>query len=187
MPKDFVLGASPWVDVALTSFWMSDRSSNFLNASVQVGGYFVERLRLSLRLTAPLDEANDEYGNGWDLLGLSVDAPSRSIALLYGASAGLILSSSRTFVFAPGITIWRADESDYGTTGAITLPFEWTTHRHLRVGFELALGHSFGGTVQTVCRAQPATSSTCRATSLTRPGGMAVLLQYSMGWALSAL
>ena len=86
-------------------------------------------------------------------------------------------------MFAPGLTLWRTDVSDFGTTGALSLPFEWTTQRRLRIGFELALGHSFGGEVQRQC--QP--SSGCGIETRDRPGGTALLLQYQMGWALSEL
>jgi len=94
LPKDFVLKATPWVDLSLTSFWMDERSDNFFNLGVQVGGYFVERLRLSARLIAPLDDAGDSYSSYEDSFGFggaaqyqNVDA--RSISVLYGASLGL--------------------------------------------------------------------------------------------------
>jgi hypothetical protein len=191
LPKDFALKATPWIDFSVTSFWMDERSSNFLNLGVQVGGYFVERIRLSARLIAPLEEASDSYSDYQDVPFLSgadyenVDSPSLSV--LYGVTFGLILSNSKSFLFAPGLVIWRADVSDYGTTGALTLPFEWTTHRGLRVGFELALGHSFGGEVQMACNVRATNASSCGVETSERPGGTAALLQYQMGWALSGL
>ncbi len=190
LPKDFVLTASPWVDLTFTNFWMSDRTDNFLNLGVQVGGYFFERLRLSARFVVPLEEASDEFYE-YDSFASSGAAPqrvsSRSVSLLYGLTAGLILANSRTFLFAPGLTLWRTDVNDYGTTGALSLPFEWTTHRHLRVGFELALGHSFGGSQAQTCRTATFSAAMCGPDEVSRPGGTAVLLQYHMGWALSGL
>jgi hypothetical protein len=192
LPPDFVLHATPWVDFALTSFWMGDRTDNFLNLAVQAGGYLFERLRLSGRLIVPLEEASDQF-NELDSFSSSSSTttyehlPSRSVSVLYGVSAGLILSSSRTFLFAPGLTIWRTDVNDYGTTGALTLPFEWTTSRRLRVGFELALGHSFGGYQERSCRVFTTAGSSCGTDEVSRPGSTAVLLQYHMGWALSGL
>jgi hypothetical protein len=190
LPRDFVLSASPWVDFALTSFWMGDRTDNFLNLGVQAGGYLFERLRLSGRLIVPLEEASDQYHDyaSFSSPGTTYERiPSRSVSMLYGLSAGLILSNSRTFLFAPGLAVWRTDVNDYGTTVALTLPFEWTTSRRLRVGFELALGHSFGGSQQRSCRVFTTGGSSCGSDELSRPGGTAVLLQYHMGWALSGL
>jgi hypothetical protein len=190
LPNDWVLGATPWIDFALTSFWMNERADNFLNLSVQVGGYFLERLRLSVRLVAPLEEAADQY-NEYDSSSFPSSSyeriQSRALSLLYGVSAGLILSNSRTFLFAPGLTMWRADVNDYGTSAALSLPFEWTTRRRLRVGFELALGHSFGGSQDRTCRPAPGFATGCVPGRVDRPGGTAVLLQYQMGWALSGL
>jgi hypothetical protein len=189
LPKDFVLSASPWIDFALTSFWMDERTDNFLNLGVQVGGYFVERIRLSARLVAPLEEASDSHtdydSQAFSPTTGSENVDSRSVAVLYGLTFGLILSNSKSFLFAPGLSIWRTDVGDYGTTGALSLPFEWTTHRRLRVGFELALGHSFGGEIQRACTAFASTASTCKRDTIERQGGTAVLFQYQMGWALS--
>jgi hypothetical protein len=173
-----VLGATPWVDFSLTNFWLDERSSNFLNLGVQVGGYFLERLRVTARLVAPLEEAQDEhYDSFYDPgSGSYLSQRSRSIAVLYGASLGLILSNSRTFLFAPGLLLLRTDVEDYGTSGLLSLPFEWTTRRHLRVGFELALGHAFGGS-----------QSDGAGGSEERPGGTAVLLQFALGWSMGDL
>jgi hypothetical protein len=188
VPKDFVLAQSPWIDFSLTSFWMDERTDNFLNVGVQVGGYFVDRIRLSARLVAPVDEATDsfsDYDSQFSSNSQHVD--SRSVAVLYGATFGLILSNSKSFLFAPGLSLWRTDVSDYGTTAAFSLPFEWTTYRRLRVGFELALGHSFGGEAHGACTAVVTSSSPCRADTVDREGGTAVLFQYHMGWALSGI
>jgi len=138
----------------------------------------------------PLEEASDQF-NEYDSFGSSGASServqSRSVSMLYGLTAGLILSNSRTFLFAPGLTLWRTDVNDYGTTGALSLPFEWTTHRRLRVGFELALGHSFGGSQARNCRTPTFSPAVCGPDRVDRPGGTAVLLQYHMGWALSGL
>lgn len=188
VPKDFVLAQSPWIDFSLTSFWMDERTDNFLNVGVQVGGYFVERIRLVARLVAPVNEATDSYSKYDSQFSSNAQyVDSRSVSVLYGATFGLILSNSRSFLFAPGLSLWRTDVSDYGTTAAFSLPFEWSTHRRLRVGFELALGHSFGGDAHRACTGVVTTSSPCSASSSEREGGTAVLFQYHMGWALSGL
>jgi hypothetical protein len=179
LPRDFVLRQSPWVDLSLTNFWMDERASNFLNLGVQVGGYFLERMRISARLVAPLEGPQDEH-NEYSYAGLGGagyrNTRSRSISALYGASFGLILSSSRSFLFAPSVLVMRADVNAYGTAAALALPFDWTTSRQLRVGFELAIGHAFGGSVS------DGTGGT-----LDRPGGTALFLQFYMGYSLGQL
>jgi hypothetical protein len=181
LPRDFVLRASPWVDFSLTNVWIDERVSNFLNLGVQVGGYFFERMRVTGRLVAPLEEMADEQG-GYYFSGNGsyfINGRSRSVSLLYGASIGLIVASSRTFVFAPGILLMRTDVEDYGTSLALSLPFEWTTARHLRVGFELGLGQGMGGTQ---AESDGIGDSGGREQ---RPSGTFVLLQFQMGASLA--
>ena len=43
---------------------MEDRVSNFLNLGVQVGGYVLERLRVSVRMVTPLEDVSDDYSKG---------------------------------------------------------------------------------------------------------------------------
>jgi hypothetical protein len=175
LPRDFILSATPWVDFSFTNFWIDNRVSNFLNLGVQVGAYFFERVRVTARLVAPLEEATDEQSGGYysDEFGY-LYRRSRSASLLYGASIGLIISNSKTFLFAPGTLLMRTDVEDYGTSVALSLPFEWTTRRHLRMGFELALGQGMGGR-------QPNSDGTG---SERRKAGTFVLLQYAMGFSL---
>jgi hypothetical protein len=177
LPRDFVLSATPWVDFSLTNFWIDERVSNFLNLGVQVGGYFFERLRLTARLVAPLQTVHDEQYDGYysGFGSQYVDRRSRNVAVLYGGSTGLIISNSRTFLFAPGVLILRTDVEDYGTMLALALPFEWTTRRHLRIGFEMALGQGMGGT--------QASGGPDGGTER-RPNGTFVLLQFAMGFSM---
>jgi hypothetical protein len=107
--------------------------------------------------------------------------------MLYGVSAGLLITNSRSFVFGPSVELQRTDVEAYGTTVAFGLPFEWTTRRNLRVGFELAIGHSFGGSVREVCRTFSAPIMSCGSRTIDRPSGTSVLFQYNMGWALGSL
>jgi hypothetical protein len=195
---DFLTRASPWVDFSFTSFYLDERVGNFVNFGVQVGGYFFEHLRLSGRLVAPTEEVRDGLRNAsssfssFDGNGASGfftnGAPSRSMSLLYGASAGLVLSNDRSFVFAPSLGFLRTDVGDYGTAVVLGLPFEWTTGRNLRVGFELAIGRASGGTSRMSCTAfNSGTTQSCGVESAARQGGTAVLLSYTMGWALGRL
>jgi hypothetical protein len=192
-PEEFLLRASPWIDFTLTSFWQEQRFSNFLNLGVQVGGYFFERLRLSARLIAPLESVTDGYSSYQYGIpqaqsnGGTVHHNSRSMSVLYSASAGLVISNSRSFVFGPSIVFQRADVPAYGSAVELALPFEWTTRKNLRVGFELALGHAFGGNTTAQCFTLASPSVSCGTKHFDRPSGMALLLQYSMGWGLGGL
>lgn len=179
---DFVRRSSPWVDFALTSYYLDDRVDNFWNFGFQAGAYLFEHLRVSARLVAPLDEVSDSapyygYGGG-DLI------DSRSIAVLYGASVGVVVSNSRSFVFGPSLALLRTDVEAYGSAWFVTLPFEWTTQRNLRVGFELGLGHAFGGEVRRRCVRN---GVPCGIQEVERQGGTALLGQFYMGWNLGRL
>ncbi len=189
-PADFVLRASPWVDFTLTSFYMADRVGNFLNFGVQVGGYVFERLRVSARMITPLEEVSDGYSyygvNTSNGVASFDQVKARSMSVLYGASVGLLITNSKSFVFGPSLQFQRTDVNAYGSALALGLPFEWTTQRNLRVGFELGLGHAFGGSVKQVCRSF-ATNLPCDSRSVDRPGGTTVLFQYAMGWSLGSL
>jgi len=159
---------------------------------VQVGGYFFDRLRVSGRLVAPLDDVTDDYYQYSDYYagtqGSLNRVNSRNMSVLYGASLGLMVTNSRAFVFGPGLTLLRSDVEAYGSTVMVTLPFEWTTRRSLRVGFELGLGRAVGGKVRMACSnyaASPVTS--CGIRTLDRPAGTAILAQFYMGWSLGKM
>jgi hypothetical protein len=191
-PEDFMKRTSPWVDFTLTSFYMENRAGNFLNFGVQFGGYFFERLRLAGRIVVPLEDVNDDlYSYGSNNNGSGTGAfrrvDARSMTMLYGVSAGLLITNSRSFVFGPSVELQRTDVKAYGTTLAFGLPFEWTTRRNLRVGFELAIGHSFGGSVNETCQTFTSPVTACGTRSVDRPSGTSVLFQYYMGWALGSL
>jgi hypothetical protein len=191
VPDDFVLRASPWIDFTLTSFYMENRAGNFLNLGVQVGGYVFERLRVSARLVAPLEDVSDDYSHYSsgtnDGSGSFNRVNARSMTMLYGASVGLLITNSKTFAFGPSVELQRTNVEAYGSALSLGLPFEWTTHRNLRVGFEFALGHAFGGSVQEKCRTFSTPSTSCGTHTSDRPAGTAVLFQYYMGWSLGGL
>lgn len=185
--EEFLRRASPWVDFSLTSFYLDERVGNFLNLGVQAGVYAFGRLRLSLRLVTPLEQVDDggvtrDYPN----LGQSSsqEIASRSLSLLYGASVGVVVTNSKSFVFGPSLTLLRTDVEDYGSSLGLGMPFEWTTKNNLRVGFEPMLGHAFGGSVREQCLSG---TKSCGLSRRERPGGTAVLFQFSMGWALGRL
>ena len=189
MPEDFVLSSSPWVDFTLTSFHLEDRTGNFLNLGVQMGAYVFERLRVAVRLVTPLEDVSDGYSvfagtqsNGSQRF-RRVEA--RSMTMLYGASLGLLITNSKTFAFGPSVELQRTDVEAYGTALSLGLPFEWTTRKNLRIGFEFALGHAFGGSVRDACF--DTSGSSCGMRVVDRPSGTSVLFQYSMGWSLGRL
>jgi hypothetical protein len=189
-PEDLMRRASPWVDFSLTSFYMENRAGNFLNLGVQFGGYFFERLRFSGRFVVPLEGVNDDlshYSRRTTASGSFRGVDARALSMLYGVSVGLVVTNSRSFVFGPGVQLQRTDVAAYGTTFAFGLPFEWTTRRNLRVGFELAIGHSFGGSVREVCETFSSPVTSCGRHTADRPSGTSVLFQYNMGWALGGL
>lgn len=192
---DFVARSSPWVDFSFTNFYLKDRVGNFLNFGVQVGGYFFEHLRLSARIVAPTESVHDQHYNGAEFSSsgpsfrLTRLEPSRHMSVLYGASAGLVVSNDRSFVFGPNIGFVRTDVEDYGTAVLVGLPFEWTTTRNLRVGFELSIGHATGGTSRTSCTSESSGGvvTSCGVGSADRQGGTAVVFSYYMGWSLGRL
>lgn len=181
--RDFLDRASPWVDLTLTSFLLDDRVDNFFNFGVQGGVYLFEHLRISARLAAPLDEVRDSYSHYSYASGYR-QIDSRSMSVVYGASVGLVISNSRSFVFGPSLALLRTDVEAYGSAWLVTLPFEWTTRSNLRVGFELGLGHAFDGTVRFCSTAAAGCNGI---TTQERPGSSALLAQFYMGWALGKL
>lgn len=193
---DFVARSSPWVDFSFTSFYMKDRVGNFLNFGVQAGGYFFEHLRLSARLVAPTEVVRDDAdadgssfgGGGGGTFRVTSTEPSRRMSVLYGASLGLVVSNDRSFVFGPNVGFVRTDVEDYGTAIVLGLPFEWTTSRNLRVGFELSIGHASGGSARSSCITNTGGITTsCGVSKSEREGGTAVVFSYYMGWSLGRL
>lgn len=191
----FVARSSPWVDFSFTSFYLKDRVGNFLNFGVQAGGYFFEHLRLTARLVAPTEVVRDEgdssgssFGGNGATFTVTRREPSRHMSLLYGASLGLVVSNDRSFVFGPNIGFVRTDVEDYGTAVVVGLPFEWTTARNLRVGFELSIGHATGGSAKNSCTTNTGgVTTSCGLTTTDRQGGTAVVFSYYMGWSLGRL
>src|SRR6185369_17783487 len=92
---------------------------------------------------------------------------ARDMSALYGASVGLVVTNSRTFVFGPSVAFLRTDVSAYGNAIELLLPFEWTTRKNLRVAFEVGIGHAFGGTIEG-CRSSFFSGSSCNASSSER-------------------
>lgn len=178
----FIERASPWVDLVLTSFWLDNRYSNFLNFGAQVGCYCFGRLRLSARVMIPLGTVGDDYRTS--IFSEPPFRQARNVSFVYTASVGLVVTNSRSFVFGPSVVLQRADVEAYGSELAFALPFEWTQRKNMRTGFEFSLGHAFGGSVADTCTT--ASSPGC-ATFRTRPSGTSILAQFNLGWALGGL
>lgn len=151
-----------------------------------------DRLRVAGRLVTPLEDVGDDYstygGNDGSNGSQSFTrVKARSIAMLYSASVGVLITNSKAFVFAPSVELQRADVSAYGSAVSLALPFEWTTRKSMRIGFEFALGHAFGGNVQDACRTFSSPRADCGTRKRDRPSGTAVLAQFYMGWSLGRL
>ena len=72
----------------------------------------------------------------------------------------------------------------------LTLPFEWTTSKGVRVGFDFNLGRAFGGSVRQLCTTQSqgtAGVQPCQtaAREIDREAGTAVYLHFQIGWGLN--
>jgi hypothetical protein len=46
----------------------------------------------------------------------------------------------------------RTDRGAYGTFLGVAVPFEWVNDSSIRIGFEVAVGRTFGGDVRAQCR-----------------------------------
>jgi hypothetical protein len=193
--QDFFARATPWVDFGLTSFYLEDRVDNLLNFGMQAGAYLFEHLRVSGRLVTPLQgvggvlfggadggvgDSYNRYDTSFSGANPTHPIKSRNISLLYGFSVGLVMANGKAFAFGPSVAILRTDVEAYGSAWFVTLPFEWTTARNLRFGFELGLGHAFDGKQRQAC-------PSCGVNTVDRPGGTSLLGQFNIGYALGSL
>jgi hypothetical protein len=79
------------------------------------------------------------------------------------------------------VSLVRTDVEDYGSVILVALPFEWTTQRNLRVGFEIGYGQAMGGHERKIC------VPNCGTRNIERVSSNGVIAQFSMGWALGSL
>ena len=171
---DAAVSSTPFVDMTLVGVNWQNRVSEFLNIGAQAGVFVAGRLRLTARIAFPTEQTRDEYYSSGDFFDGRVR--SKSYSLLYGATAGIAAVSSASFVMSPGLAFGRSDVSDYGSTVAFAMPFDWVLSSGLRIGVEVDFGRAFGGRYVAAC----ATGVPC--TTVDRPSGTAFLLQFHMGF-----
>jgi hypothetical protein len=177
-PENAAVRSSPFIDLLVVGVDWQNRFSQYLNLGAQVGAFVGDRVRLTLRGVIPTDNLNDEYYG--DANSFQARSPSKAASFLYGASAGVVVVSTQSFVLSPGIAFARSDVSDYGTMLALSMPFEWVTASGLRVGFELNFGRAFGGRSQL----QSCAGNVCAgpAQAPDRPAGTGFWMQFQIGY-----
>ena len=73
-------------------------------------------------------------------------------ALIFGATAGAALYTSRGFVASVSVGFMRSDVSDFGNMLGLSLLLEWITRHGVRIGFEPGILAAFGGEVLAECQ-----------------------------------
>lgn len=191
-PQDAAVQTSPFLDMLVAGVVLDRRFDHLFNIGLQGGAYLGGRVRLAARAIMFTSEPSDDlsydyggFGSSEEIIapGFIVD-PSDPPLFLFGASLGLVAVGSRNFVLAPGLTVSRTDESDYGTFLGLSLPFEWVTDSGGRFGFELGVGRGIGGTARGVC-ANYATAAQCaqgERRDFERPSGAGFYAQFQIGW-----
>jgi hypothetical protein len=174
------------VDVLVASVSWQNRVSQFLNVGFQGGVYLAHRVRLSANLILPTSDMRDEYSPAYDYnpgsTGYYLQQPAKRASLFYGATLGIVVVSTPTFVMAPGVAFSRTDVSDYGSSLAVALPFEWVTGNGLRLGLEFDAGRAFGGIYHTQCYSSSGGGSCGPPLTPDRPSGTSILLQFQLGF-----
>jgi hypothetical protein len=151
-PEDAAARTSPFLDVLVGGTSWGNRFASFFNIGAQFGGFIAARVRISARLQMFPAEPNDEFefdtideGSGFQAQ--RSDPPT----LIWGGSLGYALASSENFVLAPGVLFMRTDEGAFGNFLGALIPFEWVNDSGIRIGFEVAVGRAFGGSVRGEC------------------------------------
>lgn len=180
---------SPFFDVIIAGFDFDHRYGYFLNPGLQVGGFLGGRVRVAVRGLMVNDDLNDQgdlYSGTDDYTTSSYYnvRPVQSPWLVYGASVGVAVASSTTFVASPGLVIMRSNENDYGSSVGLALPFDWSTPSGMRIGFEVDLGRSFGGTVHGVCTSGTYCTSG-NSIEKSREGGSMIYFAFTVGLGLN--
>lgn len=183
LPDDAAVQGSPFIDALMAAYDLQDRFSDYLTAGIEVGGYIVRRVRVAGRALLPLQSLHDD---GPTTLSLGEQSmPSASPAFLYSASAGVVVTSSKTFVLSPGLSFLRSNVPDYGTLVGVSLPFEWVTTSGLRLGTEVNIGRALGGYTRLQCFDVSPTGGGCAAgttRTVDRSAGTAFVLDFHLGW-----
>jgi hypothetical protein len=142
--------SSPFVDFVVGGAAFQQRFAHLLIMGAEVGAYLWDLVRvapqLSIITSKPDDRVeSDELPNGF--IGTPSDAPT----ILWGGSIGVTLLSRETFALAPGVMFLRTDEAAYGNFLGVNVPLDWVTSTGARIGFVVAVGRGFGGSVRGTC------------------------------------
>ena len=188
-PDNAAVSSSPFVDMIVASVSWQNRVSQFFNVGVQGGTYVAGRVRLTANIILPTSGLTDDYEPAYKSSGTGggyyVRQESKAASLFYGASLGIVALSSPTFVMSPGLAFSRTDVSDYGSSLAVSLPFEWVTGNGLRLGLEFDAGRAFGGSNHLQCFDNLGTGGACSLSppvTEDRPTGTSVVLQFELGF-----
>jgi len=183
-PDDAAVTTSPFLDAVVGGVSWENRISQPLNVGAQAGVYLGGLVRLVARAAVPASDSTDQPGfdSSFDSSGYQ-RRTSDTPALLYGASAGVVVHSTPYFALAPGLAFARTDVSDFGTMVAASAPFDWVMPSGLRMGFEVQLGQAFGGRYRYAC--QDTSGSLCGGPpqiTRDRPSGTAFFMQFQIGF-----
>ena len=66
----------------------------------------------------------------------------------------------------------------------VNVPFEWVSESGLRIGFEVALGRTFGGTVIEQCLSYSGGCTQGTLNEIDRRGGAGFLAHFEIGWGI---
>jgi hypothetical protein len=189
-PEEAAVDSSPFIDATMSLVSLEDRFTDPFVFGIAFGGYLARRVRLVARLEMPsTDEGADDEFDYSQAPGTYSVSRRKSVNLIYGGALGIVAAYSQAFVFSPGFTFLRTDVGDLGNMVGVVIPFEWTTNRGLRFGFEVGFGRAFGGSRHFVCTpvVQPGTptGSSCEGNSTTtedREAGRALSLRFELGF-----
>lgn len=152
LPEDAAVRSSPFLDATISLVSMENRFIDPLVFGIAFGAYLGRMVRVVGRLEMPSttdDSESFDYDEDYPS-GYGAVSPG-AVTLIYGGSVGIVAAHSTAFVFSPGILFLRTDVAEYGNVLGISIPFEWTTTKGLRFGFEAGLGRAFGGTQRLTC------------------------------------
>lgn len=183
-PPHDAASRSPFFDALAGGTTESDRFSEFLLAGGQVGLFVADRLRLAARFLVFSDQPTDEYSAESTLGSYYSPRNSSSPTFLWGGSAGFAVVSAPGFVLSPGVLFTRTDVSDYGSFLGVNVPFEWVSESGLRIGFELALGRTFGGTVIEQCYSYTGGCAQGTTNEIDRKAGAGFYAHFQIGWGI---
>lgn len=188
LAEDAAVRTSPFVDVTMASIAWQNRFSQFLTVGGQLGMYLGGRVRVAVNALVPATQLRDNFSyDHSDGDGDYTLVPAKDVSVIFGASAGYVVLSTPTFVFAPGVAFSHTNVANYGSSLAFSMPFDWVTEGGLRVGFELQGGRTIGGVYRVECiSALSGIPSNCSSgptqIDRDRPGGTSILVQFQLGF-----